>query len=482
MRPLCARPSVLLAAAARRPSALRLRIAHRRLCSGTTPTAASETPPLPVRAGLVGSATALATPLFPVIGLNQLVFRYLTPQQRLALAGGSSMAYFSAMVLSPKLFWYAPLLLPFALGNGATAAAAYAAADGAAGGPRALAAWRALGVPLAGPALGVVTALAAPLTYPLSFALAWPDPNASGAALWAAASDPELYDMVRWLAYNEVMVPCLAVTGAVSGLLLHVGLEPLVVGRPGWPWPRLAGAVLAAVGVGLCALYSAALRVELPHLRDAVAATAPPGAAWWQRWSPDRTACYVDGEDELFWVPRLDDATAELVSKRLRLRRLNAAGGGAGSGSIEYAFEEVGSKAAGGRRAVEAAALREKLADGRLACYASRRAAFFDGTPGAAPLERTHLREMGEALAVGEGLLTDATVLLVAGAVDAQSVERALGRCLPLLASSALADRVRARPDAFNPLARSSWADAAAPAAALPALVADVRLRRARGG
>ena len=32
------------------------------------------------------------------------------------------MAYFSAMVLSPKLFWYAPLLLPFALGNGATAA------------------------------------------------------------------------------------------------------------------------------------------------------------------------------------------------------------------------------------------------------------------------------------------------------------------------------------------------------------------------
>ena len=74
-------------------------------------------------------------------------------------------------------------------------------------------------------ALGVVTALAAPLTYPLSFALAWPDPNASGAALWAAASDPELYEMVRWLAYNEVMVPCLAVTGAVSGLLLHVGLE-----------------------------------------------------------------------------------------------------------------------------------------------------------------------------------------------------------------------------------------------------------------
>jgi len=179
-------------------------------------------------------------------------------------------------------------------------------------------------------------------------------------------------------------------------------------------------------------------------------------------------------------VPRLDDATGELVSKRLRLRRQPNAAGGAGSGSIEYAFEEVGSKAAGDRRAVEAAALREKLADGRLACYASRRAAFFDGTPGAAPLERTHLREMAEALAVGEGLLTDATVLLVAGAVDAQTVERALANCLPLLASSALADRVRARPDAFNPLARSSWADAAAPAAALPALVADVRLRRAQ--
>ena len=59
MRPAVLRPSALLAAAARRPSKLRLRLAHRRLCSSSTSTAAGETPPLPVRAASLGLSWGL---------------------------------------------------------------------------------------------------------------------------------------------------------------------------------------------------------------------------------------------------------------------------------------------------------------------------------------------------------------------------------------------------------------------------------------
>ena len=97
-----------------------------------------ETPPLPVRAGLVGATTALATPLFPVIGFNQLAFRFLDPATRMALTGGVSMLYFSAVTLTPEAMRWAPLMLPFAVGNGATAGALYLGADVAAGGPLAL--------------------------------------------------------------------------------------------------------------------------------------------------------------------------------------------------------------------------------------------------------------------------------------------------------------------------------------------------------
>ncbi|CAJ1341284.1 unnamed protein product, partial [Effrenium voratum] len=78
----------------------------------------AEEPPLLVRSSLVAASTALMTPLFPVIGFNQLVFRYATPEMKLALHGGTSMVYFSAMTLVPNAFYYAPILLPFALGNG----------------------------------------------------------------------------------------------------------------------------------------------------------------------------------------------------------------------------------------------------------------------------------------------------------------------------------------------------------------------------
>ena len=446
----------------------------------------AEVPPLGVRAGLVGGAVALATPLFPIIGLNQLAFRWLTLDQRLVLTGGTSMLYFSSMVAAPQFFYYAPLLLPFAAGNGAVASATYVATEIAAGGPRALASWDMLGVPVAGPAIGVATALAAPLAYPVAFALMWPSGGASAlgggaATLWTVAFDPAVYEQIRQLCYNPVMFPCLATTGALSGWLIHLGLRPLIVGVPGVGWPRLAGAVLAAVLAGLAALYSTAGRVEIAHLRDAHPAP-PPSASSWLRtatWLRGLPPCYVDGEAELCWVAGLDATTGELVSRRLRPARPANADADDDADGRRCAFDATERTERGCARADDAAALRAKLADGEVAVYASRRAAFFDGLPAvASPLDRGAVGRALEGLPLGEHVLTDAVALLVAGAVDGAVVERGVTACLPLLRDCSLAERLRSN-TAFT--LHRSWADGGADAtSALLALLADLRLRRAQ--
>ena len=132
-------------------------------------------PPLLVRGSLVGATTALMTPLFPIIGFNQLVFRFVSPAGRVAIHGGTSMLYFSAMVLAPDAFFYAPVLLPFAIGNGVMASATYVVAEAVAGGPAALAALKIGPVPVAGPIIGAATALLAPNLYPACFAIVWPN-------------------------------------------------------------------------------------------------------------------------------------------------------------------------------------------------------------------------------------------------------------------------------------------------------------------
>ncbi|KAJ1455854.1 hypothetical protein M885DRAFT_190740 [Pelagophyceae sp. CCMP2097] len=178
--------------------------------------APAHTPPLVVRASLVCGATALATPLFPIIGLNQLCFRYLDVQTRMVLTGGSSLAYFSAAVLAPEAFRYAPLLLPFAVGNGLTAAALYTAADVFAGGPDALAGLRIGPLPAAGALLGAATALIVPWTYPACWA--WCIEGV------ATMGDADLYRAIHTLCYDRaggaaVALPCLFVTGGVRRLL-----------------------------------------------------------------------------------------------------------------------------------------------------------------------------------------------------------------------------------------------------------------------
>ena len=177
------------------------------------------TPPLAIRSLLVGSATALATPLFPVIGFNFFAKRFLDPVQRMAITGGGSVLVYSAMTLLPNAFYYAPLLLPFAVGNGVTAAGLYIASDVAAGGPHNLADLKLGGVPVFGSAIGVATAFAAPFTYPAAWTLVWPESGAGQHVM-----DGDLYNAIFQVCINNEFMPfILGATGATAGALIHAG-------------------------------------------------------------------------------------------------------------------------------------------------------------------------------------------------------------------------------------------------------------------
>ena len=145
------------------------------------------------------------------------------------------MLYFSAMVLAPNSFYYAPILLPFALGNGVTAAAVYASLDVMGGGPQALAAKKLGPIPLAGPVIGGATAVIAPFTFPVSMAVVWPD----GPIGTAVLLDPETYRVIDSICMNKIALPCLGMTGFAAGLLIHVGLKPVIVGIPGFAWQKV---------------------------------------------------------------------------------------------------------------------------------------------------------------------------------------------------------------------------------------------------
>ncbi|GMH66524.1 hypothetical protein TrRE_jg6504, partial [Triparma retinervis] len=94
---------------------------------------------------------------------------------RLLVTGGTSVLYFSCMILAPNAFYYAPVLLPFALGNGLTASLVYACLDASSGGPLPLSKLRVGPVPIAGTVIGAATAVVAPFTYPNAWMVVWPE-------------------------------------------------------------------------------------------------------------------------------------------------------------------------------------------------------------------------------------------------------------------------------------------------------------------
>eukprot|EP00971_Amphidinium_carterae_P280078 5560017-Amphidinium_carterae.1 len=175
------------------------------------------------------------------------------------------MVYFSAMVLAPQVFEYAPLLLPFAIGNGFVAGAYYLLAERFAGGPEKVAAARLFGwLPIAGPMLGVATALTAPLLYPLCMDLVFPCPDDPFG--WSKSA--EAAEWARWCVSSPYMAPTFAFTGLAAGLVIQLPLEPVVLGVPGVAWQKVAGCVLAALSIGLGFMYSTSLRANAVHLME----------------------------------------------------------------------------------------------------------------------------------------------------------------------------------------------------------------------
>lgn len=219
-------------------------------------------PPLVVRSAIVGATTALLTPIFPIVALNYFAFRNLTRRERFILTGGSSMLCFSAMVLLPKAFFYAPLLLPFALGNASVAAVTYLGVDLLLGGPAKVASYKLGRIPVAGPSIGIITALTAPLIYPACFAIVYPE------YCWDFAQQAGTYSMIIDWCYNSFTAPILVFSGGVAGIAIHSGLQPLILGVPGFEWQKLAGITLASVSLGTFLLYSSFVRDDARYLGD----------------------------------------------------------------------------------------------------------------------------------------------------------------------------------------------------------------------
>ena len=253
----------------------------------------SSVAPFPIRCTIVGAATAVATPLFPVIGSYRLAC-YLVPNKgaRLMIVGSAAGVFsFAIRDALPYLVDHAELIAPMALANGGVAAVSYGALEAINGGPaklldrasNMLPRFAPIWLKAAGPAavvgagIGLATALIAPYTY---------------ATLTEWHFGIEVPSTARLI---DRLIPVTAPTGFVAGALLGPTLRPAITGSP---W-LAAPAVLFFAG-GALYLYRDAAPVE------AFAVGKGPGAY------------YVDEETRIAAssVPRVDAVTLQIESQR----------------------------------------------------------------------------------------------------------------------------------------------------------------------
>ena len=302
-------------------------------CRSTAPQTVA---PFPVRCTIVGAATAVATPLFPVIGSYRLAC-YLVPNKgaRLLLVGSAAGIFsFAIRDALPYIVDHAELLAPMALANGAVASIAYGALEAAAGGPaklldraaNVLPRFAPLWIKAAGPAavvgagVGLMTALIAPYSY---------------ATLIELLFGVELPNTARFV---DRLIPVTAPTGFVAGALLGPALRPAIAGA-GVPWTMLAAPAVLFFAGGALYLYRDAAPVK------AFAAVKGPGVY------------YVDNEtrDAATSVPRVDAVTLNVES--------------------QCGAERI---ADGGELATNGVGIRKALADRSVRVYADARHARLD--------------------------------------------------------------------------------------------------------
>ena len=349
----------------------------------------SQVAPFPIRCTIVGAATAVATPLFPVIGSYRLAC-YLVPNKgaRFIIVGSAAGVFsFAIRDALPYLVDHAELIAPMALANGAVASISYGVLEAAAGGPAklldragaVLPRFAPLWLKAAGPAavvgagIGLATALIAPYTY---------------ATLTELHFGVELPGTARFV---DRLVPVTVPTGFVAGALLGPVLKPAIAGSP---W-LAAPAVLFFAG-GALYLYRDAAPVE------AFAVGKGPGAY------------YVDEETRIVAtsVPRVDAATLKIESQR-------------GAERVDD----------GGDLASKGAAIREALSDRSVRVYADPRHARLDVALARFPFlatvldDRTLLETFSPAVDVRRALRTDAVarfaVLMSRGVAPNDAARRA---------------------------------------------------------
>lgn len=145
----------------------------------------------------------------------------------------------------------------------------------------------------------------------------------------------------------------------------------------------------------------------------------------WFSWllnADHRKPCYIAGWDELQWVPGLDFATGEVRSV------LRSADSIAANTAVSYSTKFGLSSSISAQESATAAA------DPRVRCYLSQRACYFDGIqwllPGKSNLKRqvdsSAVERIVESLPAGENLVTDTVILLVAGSVSREKLEKSL--------------------------------------------------------
>ena len=200
--------------------------------------------PLPLRMALVGSSTALCTPVFPAIGFVNVFLR-------LAIQDAQVRAKFNSTIgaVCNVAFYYvlpfglefSPLLLPCAIGNGIVSMGTYGVMDAAAAslGRRAI-----MTNPLiAGGGIGAVTGYIAPyyLYGPICEYLYGLD------------------GFREWFQGMEFATPFFTqisiMTGFAAGTMMYPFLHYPIHGVKGLPWQALSGTLLLASGMTMYYIY-----------------------------------------------------------------------------------------------------------------------------------------------------------------------------------------------------------------------------------
>jgi hypothetical protein len=272
----------------------------------------SSRPPFAVRISLVGAASGLFTPLFATAGVA-IAWHRLMPAGSIARAVSTAIVGGGAFTLCYTYVWpflreHAELVAPFAAANSVASMATYAALEASVGleamggviGGAALdgglmATLARVQLPLGGLAVGIGTALCAPLLWSPFVRALWSDELREV----VLGGEPGALALVD--AYVHIFVPVALPVAIASGISLHYLLAPLLVGIRGVPWTRAALPALAGLVV-VSATYMQACRTPLVELY------------WVRRWKAENGVVGVSSRNLLTGELRAGAEAAERAS------------------------------------------------------------------------------------------------------------------------------------------------------------------------